>query len=104
MSTKGKMGNQGRRSLFGLFKELGVTDRAERLYVISALIQREISSFNDITQEEWLDLRDKVWPEWQAELNVGSYWTVGSEFKFQAAQLRHRRLYDRGQQRLPLDV
>ena len=104
MSTKGKMGNQGKRSLFGLFKELGVTDRAERLYVISALIQREISSFNDITQEEWLDLRDKAWPEWQSSFMGGHDWTVGHGFRFRFAQLRHGYQTERGQQELPLEV
>jgi len=50
------------------------------LFVISALIGREINSTNELTVGDWRKIRNSAYPYWQDD-NDEPDWTVGHEFK-----------------------
>ena len=67
--------NEGQRfaviKLFGHF----ASDRNARLWILSQMFGREIKSTNELTLNEWRQIRDKAYLNW-----VNSDWTVSDEF------------------------
>jgi len=70
--------------LYALNRLMGqfTTSRSERLFVVSQLIGREISSTKELTVREWQRIRNQASPYWEAD-----DWEACREFKTQVTVL-----------------
>ena len=59
--------------------------KAERLYVASELIGRQIGSFRELTIDEWKMIRNSAYANW-----MDNIWEVGDEFRSKVNSLCHK--------------
>lgn len=72
--------------IFATRKLLGfIKVRDARLWVLSQLIERDLSSTSDLMQDEWRKIRDSAYPNWTHD-----DWGVCSEFKSKCLSLNAR--------------
>ena len=65
-------------ALILLSKKCGVRSRDERLFLVSQLLDKDVSTFNGLSLNEWRYLRDLAYPRWPDD-----DWEVGDPFKQQ---------------------
>lgn len=56
--------------------------REARLYVVSGLIGRDITSTKELTRKDWVYIRGEAYPFWKSD-----DWMVGDNFKIRLAGL-----------------
>ena len=67
-------------ALILLSKKCGARSRDERLFLVSQLLGRKVDTFNILSWNDWLRIRDFAYPRWPDD-----DWEVGDLFKQRAA-------------------
>ena len=75
-------------SLFGKF----TTNRDVRLSLVSALLHRQIETFQELMVDDWQKIRDDAYPNWQ-----NNDWEPCEDFKNKIADLLRAMEVENGQ-------
>ena len=63
-------------ALIKLSQKCGTRSRDERLFLVSQLLDKEVSTFNTLSWDDWRRIRNFAYPHWPDD-----DWGVGEPFK-----------------------
>jgi hypothetical protein len=78
-------------------KAAGSSGHAERVWLLSRLLGREVTTSNEVTHREWQALRDEAYPCWPE-----NDWTMSDKFIAKGRAIMRKYAESIGQLVLPL--